>query len=91
MRVWRVKDGSMLYDLRGHAQSIGSIAFLPDGGETLATVSRDLAVRVWQVSDGQHLYTVEGFADHVDVISLAPDGRTLASSEGETVQVWQVP
>lgn len=90
VRLWRVSDGTLMHDLKGHTVPVFSVAFSPDGS-TLASGSQDETVRLWRTSDGVLLRTLEGHVGLVNSVAFSPDGGTLASASGDqTVRLWQV-
>jgi WD40 repeat protein len=48
IRLWRVRDGLLLNELKGHTYSVDSLAFSPDG-TVLASGSSDGTIGLWQV------------------------------------------
>jgi hypothetical protein len=89
--LWRVRDGERLHELKGHTQSVESLAFSSDG-QTLASVSRDVEVRRWQVSDGARLFTGKLDGADVHAVELSADGRVLMTVHRDgTLNLWQVP
>ena len=46
IRLWRVSDGELLAELKGHSQGVFSVDFSPDGS-LLASQGREAAVRIW--------------------------------------------
>src|SRR5919199_425449 len=82
---WRCVD-----TLKGHTQSIRSLAITPDG-EILASGSDDKTIKIWQLATGQELCTLRGHSKAVCAIAISPDGEILASgSEDKTIKLWQL-
>jgi len=75
VRVWKVADGALKYELRGHKNWINSIQFSPDG-KTLATASKE--VKLWNMATGRASKTLPEAAQ--GPTRFSPDGKTLATA-----------
>ena len=76
--------------LRGHTDTIGRIAWSPDG-RMLASPSADQTIRLWDVATGQCLHTLEGHTDEVKAVSFDKSVRVLASASFDhTIKLWEV-
>ncbi|KAJ7112463.1 WD40-repeat-containing domain protein, partial [Mycena epipterygia] len=72
----------------GHANSVTSVAFSPDGTH-VASGSSDHTVRLWDAISGVHLRTLKGHSSSVESVVFSPDGTHVASgSSDHTVQLW---
>ncbi len=79
----------LLCTLRGHTDSIGRIAWSPDG-QTLASPSRDKTIRLWNVKTGECLRTLERHNGARSVV-FDPKGSILASGNMDnTIKLWDV-
>ncbi len=91
-RVWiyRVSDGQVVHELRGHEDEVLSVAFSPDG-QLLASGSRDGTIRIWNVSDGNFVHILRGHTRDVLSVAFSPDGQYLASGSWDnTARLWRV-
>lgn len=78
------------YRLKGHFNSVTSIAFSSDG-LTLASGSGDKTIEMWNLTTGKRWYTLTGHQDWVRAVTFSRDGQWLASgSSDKTVILWQL-
>jgi small GTP-binding protein len=74
--------------LRGHTDTIGSMAWSPDG-RMLASPSRDTTIRLWDADTGKCLRTLKGHHEavwHVDFDRL--HGWLASGSDDGTLKIW---
>jgi WD40 repeat protein len=86
VRVWRVRDGSLLAIIEGYhptRDSLSPIVWAPDGG-FLATKGDRGGISLWNVGSGRHIRTLDGKFE--SGISFSPDGRLFAEG-GPTVKL----
>ncbi|MHC4199714.1 MAG: WD40 repeat domain-containing serine/threonine protein kinase, partial [Planctomycetota bacterium] len=74
--------------LKGHAGSVYSVAFSPDG-KRLVTGSRDTTAKVWDAATGAEVMTLKGHTGGVGSVAFSPDGKRLVTGSGDkTAKVW---
>jgi WD40 repeat protein len=75
---------------RGHAGSVFSVAFSPDGKQLLSG-SHDRTIRLWDVQSGKELRRFESHRDLVYGVAFSPDGRRILSGSADnTVRLCDV-
>jgi WD40 repeat protein len=100
VRLWNVRTHEELGPpLRGHTDSVTSIAFHPNG--TLASGSADRTIRFWDVRRHKAIrHSLSGHTASVTSLAFNADGSMLASAGGatdienrgadQTVRLWDV-
>jgi WD40 repeat protein len=88
------RDGRVLGVLSGHAGTVRSVQFSPDG-RSIVTSGIDITARVWDVSTSagwRQVAQLEAQTETVSSVAFSPDGRTLATgSDDDTAVLWKVP
>jgi WD40 repeat protein len=85
IRLWDVATGRSVGTCAGHKQSVGSVAFAPDG-KTLASASDDSTLKLWNVATQQELLTIRRLGGTVRDLLFSPDGRWLVGGTGLPLQ-----
>lgn len=89
IRVWELRTGELVAELRGHVERVFSVCWSADGSR-LFSGSRDATVKIW---DTERWTDVAGLAEHGDYVfsvRTSPDGETLISCGGDgTVRIWR--
>jgi len=86
VKLWDVEQGRCVHTLRGHTESVYSVAFSPNG-RYLATGSFDKSIFVWSVADGSLVRTCQGEAGIYDVSWNEAGDKVAACFANRTVCV----
>jgi WD40 repeat protein/serine/threonine protein kinase len=85
---WQRQTHLELKTLRGHIDSVTSVAFSPDG-QWILTGSGDGTAKVWDASTGQERLTLKGHSAGILSVAFSPDGRRILTGSGDlTAKVW---
>ena len=92
IKLWRIKDRSLITTLTGHQDGINSIAFAwGKKGYLLASGSDDKTIKLWSIIDEQPqlITTLTDHQDGVKTLAFNPKGKILASgSYDQTIKLW---
>jgi WD40 repeat protein len=90
IRLLDVRTGKELGVLRGHSDTVKSVAFRP-GGRFLASGSADKSVRVWDTASGKTVRLWKEDSRPVACVAFDGSGSYLAGAGFDgSVRVWQV-
>ncbi|MDR0328022.1 MAG: WD40 repeat domain-containing protein [Planctomycetaceae bacterium] len=77
VRLWNVREGKFVTQLREHRESIRGLAFSPDAAR-LVTVDQDGKIHVWNAQNGRLLRTLREPVRGTRQICFKPDGTHFA-------------
>jgi WD40 repeat protein len=82
VKLWDAQTGQEVLALKGHASSVTSVAFSPDG-KRLASASGE-EVKVWDATTGQEILAWKVLLPFhsLRMVAFSPDGKRLAGSVG---------
>jgi hypothetical protein len=89
VRLWNLATEEEVASLKGHTDSIWTLAFAPDG-KTVATCSRDGTVKLWNLTVKTETATLKGHLGQVTAVAFAPDGNLLATAANDgNIRLWR--
>lgn len=90
IRLWNVRDGSLVQSLWGHLEEINAVAFSPDG-KSLVSGGRERKAWLWDVESGKPEKILFEHRDRIKDLVFSPDGALLVSaSHDSTIKLWDV-
>jgi WD40 repeat protein len=89
-RVYDVRSGELLFELRGHSDTVNSVSWSPDG-RRIATGGNDRAVGVWEAESGELVTQLLGHTGGVITVDWAPDSdRLLSTASDGAAKIWEI-
>lgn len=92
VRLWDGTNGQMKFELKGHTDTVETVAFSPDGAR-LASSGADKTVRLWNVAEGKELKNLGTHDGTVYSVAFSPDGQYLASAgsgKDNLIKIWSM-
>jgi WD40 repeat protein len=90
VRLWRVIDGSLLKELRGHQNTVWSVAISADGN-TIASSGDDAIINLWDAHSGKLLRTLRGHNRIIWSVKFRPDNAMVASASFDgSIKLWNI-
>ena len=80
--VWDLQEDKAVFELPGHSERIGAVAFSPDGS-WLVSASDDCTIRVWNVLNGR-MMTARTFDTAIQSLSFGKDGQYLYTGNADS-------
>lgn len=89
VRVYRVADGTLAYEITKHTDWVTSLQFSPDG-KFLVTGDRGGALFLWDAATGRERGDLKGHTEQITAVSWRSDSSVIASgSEDDTIKLWK--
>ncbi len=76
--VWKTRTGECKCVMRGHAQRIDAISFMPDNS-LLITASVDATIKIWDWKSADNIIRVDGHQLWITGVGFSLDGEWIAS------------
>ena len=89
VRLWNLKDGSLMRRLDGHTGNPSDVCFSPDGRFALSS-SFDKTVKLWEIESGKCLFQFKN-KDIARGIAFTPDMQNILIADVEgIINVWSI-
>jgi hypothetical protein len=89
-KVWDAQTGQEVFSLKGHTNSVFSVAFSPDGKRVFAEDARG-RILAWDAENGKLLADPPNQMQPASQEATSADGRLRAFVEGAVVRVERLP
>lgn len=99
IKVWNLSTGKLIHTLKGHTQSVTSLAISPSikGSDvTLVSGSADRSVNIWNLSTGKLVRTFKGHTQSITSVAINPANGVLrdktfaTGSTDKTIKIWNL-
>jgi WD40 repeat protein len=88
VRLWDAETGAALLTLPGHATSVLSVVFSPDG-KRIASGAMDGTMKLWDATTGALIRDSQAHVPPLSTLAFSSDGKNIASGSWDnTVKLW---
>lgn len=77
IKVWRVSDGVLVREVRGHFKEVHALDIAPDG--RIVSGSKDKTIKIWTI-EGKEIRTISVHSDEVMHVRVSRDSRRILSA-----------
>jgi WD40 repeat protein len=95
VKLWDAVSGKELSQLRESGVQLPPEPWSPDGkylrGWVRNAEAEEPLTRIWSAADGEEMLSLKPRVRDFDLVAWARDGKQLATLEGGTLKVWEVP
>lgn len=89
VRLWDVQSGRPRHTLRGHSNSIRTLAYAAN--HTLVSGGMDQTIRLWETETGQLYDTIQGHINWALSLTFHPsDNRLISASHDSAIRLWDL-
>lgn len=89
VKVWRIDDGSLVYQLESDHYWITCVLFTNDG-QFLLSGDEDKTIKFWDMQDGSLSRTLTGGAEINDIRFSADEKRLASGLWDGSIEIWDV-
>jgi RNA polymerase sigma factor (sigma-70 family) len=91
VQVWEVGTGKMLAEIPRHPQSVGGIAFAPEGKTLVVTPGQfDPTIYRYDLTTGTQHVDAGAHSGRVSKVAFSPNGKSMVSiGEDMTLRTWE--
>ncbi len=97
LTVWKVGTWEKEYILKGHSNSVRTVAVTPDGKRIISGSSNDGTLKIWKVETWENEATFTGHTAWVLAVAVTPNAKQIISASGNhifssefTIKVWSL-
>lgn len=92
IKLWDFESGDFERTLKGHTDSVNSIALQPGTGRFLASSSSDLTIKLWDFTTGDFecVKTLHGHDHNVSCVNFLNAELLVSSSRDKSIKIWAV-
>ncbi|OMJ71186.1 hypothetical protein SteCoe_30682 [Stentor coeruleus] len=89
LKVWDLQNFSQIEDLKGHEESVRSLAVTPDDKKVVSG-SMDKTIRVWSLKSYEEIFVLKGHEFMVNCVASKNSKYAVSGSNDHTIRVWDI-
>lgn len=90
VRLWSMKDGSIIEELKGETLAeIGMVEFSPDG-KYIAAADGSGTIIVWDIKSAKIVLSIPKAVSISEAFAFSHDSRQILINQGQSVEVWEI-